>query len=146
MGWVKYFYDGTSYVATDKDIATRVSSWRNSRFEGLQRVDIFHDESPILSLSGIGEFWQSDTMEAPVGGEGFHIVKRRVQKRITSRDIIATIETQGDALAVNVHYLLPASLIRTTIPLRARDIGKWLTLEYDVVSGNKRHYLSDVRI
>ena len=146
MGWIKYFFDGTSYVATDDQIATGLVSWRNSRFEGLQRVDILHQDEVVMSLKGAGEFWQSDTMEVNFPEGSPRVVKRRVQKKLGSRDILYSIQEEHNILNIEVHYFMPLPQHKATIPIKGYNIGKWLTLEYNTDRGNKLYYLSDNRI
>jgi hypothetical protein len=66
-GWVKHYADGSTYHGDDKDVYAGRASWRKSSLSGLIRVDLVVD-GEIKSLSGLGEYWQSDEFESTFPG------------------------------------------------------------------------------
>lgn len=99
-GWIKHYADGGQYVGDDRDVYAGRASWRKSSFRGLIRVDLVVGDD-VRSLSGVGEYWQSDEFEA-LFPAGTKMVKRRIQKRIEP----------GESS-------------------NPSDVGKWFTVEYD---------------
>jgi hypothetical protein len=146
MGWIKHFIDSSIYSATDDDIFKQRVSWRHSRFDGLCKVDILHNNSIVLSLSGLGEFWQSDSFEVILGANNPQPIKRRVQKQITQKDLMFTVNRENDILTIEILSTLPKRMYQETHPLALRHTGQWLTLEYSVPHHRSNFYLSDIKI
>jgi len=88
-GWVKNYADGSKYIGEDKDVSSGKASWTRSSFQGIISVDLVVD-GLIHTLTGPGEFWQSDGYESVFPG-GSKLVKRRIQKLIEN-DKWLTIE------------------------------------------------------
>ena len=139
-GWTKFYLDGSKYIGEDKDVRFGRASWRHSSNENLVKVELHH-EGCILQIEGPGQFWQSDQFESmfPAGST---MVKRRIQRLITQADKYYVLTDKG------VSFLSAAlgGIMRHTRPILPNDIGKWITLEYDIRSRSWRHYISKGRL
>ena len=141
-GWIKFYLDGSRCVGEDKDVYSRRVSWRQSSNTNLVKVELHH-EGNILGIEGAGQFWQSDQFESmfPAGSK---IVKRRIQRLIAQEDLYYVLTDRG------VYFLAPnlktLSFGGVMHPISPNDIGKWMTLEYDIRSRSWRHYISKGRL
>ena len=144
--WIKYFADETKYIATDRDIKLRKSSWRNSRNTEIVKVELGHGNNRI-ALSGIGEYWQSDTMEVRLGDSSPTVVKRRIQKKIEDDDGCFYIEKgTGELVSSIVINPISYAIGQGVYLLNQQDKGKWFILELDVKNKAVTYYFSDVKI
>lgn len=84
-GWAKHYLNGDTYEALDTDVASGNKSWRKSALSGMAGVSLIHDGVDI-SIKGVGNFWQSDLLEAEV------ILNQTVAPLWVSRRISKQIE------------------------------------------------------
>ena len=68
------------------DVRNKKASWTKGRLDHITSLELHHDGHVII-LEGVGEFWQSDDLEATVGvNHDYRLVTRRIQKKIEYRD------------------------------------------------------------
>ena len=89
--WSKNFTDGSVISATDQEVAFGLSSWSRSRLDGMCGVTL-SDNGQHIAISGKGDFWQSDDMDAEIGVDGpAKIVTRRIMKKLDSAERLMQI-------------------------------------------------------
>ena len=120
--WVKHFIDGTKYIGDDSDPKT---SWRNSRNEGICYVELVYLDF-YLRIDGLGEYWQSDLMEASFPSGTPIIRVRSIQKLINPEDLYVNRESSTKMIYVQVAS--SPMVYKTVNTVRPDQIGKWLTL------------------
>jgi hypothetical protein len=120
--WVKHFVDGTKYVGEDENPQT---TWRNSRNEGICYVELIHLDF-YLRIDGLGEYWQSDLMEASFPAGTPTIKARSIQKLITPEDLFINRESAAKMVWAQVSNSPMA--YKTVSTVRPEQVGKWLTL------------------
>ena len=76
------------------------------------------------------------------------MVTRRLQKQLDNGDIFIEIKYFPWSLEVTVGMIedLKDTPIGERIMLSSQDIGKWLTLEMDLLTKTSRYYLSETKI
>jgi hypothetical protein len=135
--WKKYFADGTTYSATDEDVATKRSSWSKSRNEGIIRVDLTHAGTRI-SVQGPGQYWQADTYEVAYPGHSHQIIKRCIMKKLEPSDFYFHYQVFSDGVLLN--FDKRATGVAQLVP---SSVGKWIVLEMNLKSKQISHYYKD---
>lgn len=138
-GWIKHFSDGNSETGFDDDLRKHIGSWRNGRQEGLVSVDLHHrlggkDLQLTLGL-GIGEYWQSDTMQARYCGKGtspIEFLVRRLEKKISAEDVGKYIEKEATDTLMRLRFVCADN---GGICITEDLVDKWLTLELHIKTG-----------
>lgn len=127
--WVKFFPNGEELYGFSKDEQKGRVSW--SKTPCLLQGCILIEDELALQIKGIGEYWQSDTFEVPVGfGKHKPIrTKRRIMRKMASNDKEASFYRTSDqckqtGIAVSFDSQFPPTI--EVIP------GKWLVLELDI--------------
>ncbi len=123
-GWTKHFVDGTKYIGLDSDPH---KTWRNSRNTGMIRAEC-EWRAAHISITGLGEFWQSDDMESIMSLDVLKpskIVARRIQKLMTHDDF--TIEIRDTETTCHVR-ILPRNIPPPYIHAAAKP-GEWFVVE-----------------
>jgi hypothetical protein len=145
--WTKYYADGTKYVGSDEAVRLKKASWRNSRSVDIVQVDLVHSNKRI-SISGPGEYWQSDTFTVVYPDPSPTVIARRIQRKIVQGDFALQVSPGNNAdncmVAVLTHNdLTPCGLVM----FQPEHFGKWLTVEYNVGSNPElNYYFSDRRL
>jgi hypothetical protein len=144
-GWIKKFADGTQEIGSDYDIRNKKASWRRGRLGDLVSVELHHNGTVII-LDGIGEYWQSDDLEAHVlVNHDPNVVTRRIQKKIMDLDF-----WMKHISADNKHLYQFRTVPHGNGFAHKRRIfdkvGKWFTVELDVATNNVRFYFSEDKI
>jgi hypothetical protein len=146
--WLKSFEDGEIIQGTDKDIDAKVVSWSQGRLDGMNGVDIHHNDI-CLGLVGKGKYWQSDTIEVIFPFELNHIIKRRIEKQINSDDTWFSVYRKENNMIISFGTI--SDTIRYTSPdiitfCQKENVGKWLVLEMDVRTCELKYYISDNKV
>lgn len=149
-GWIKQFLDGTHEVGTNHDVQNKRASWSQGRLNSMFQAEIEQDNCVIL-IDGLGSYWQSDDYEVSLGETWPSMVTRRLQRQICQGDIFVDIsnENQGKRLFAcvgQVEGLSDKRVAGKRSLLTTKDIGKWLTLEIDLITKSTRYYISEHRI
>lgn len=143
MYWIKHFADGSCERGDEKDILAGTASWSKGRLDGLKKVEVVGNGC-LLSLEGIGEYWQADGYIVASGAPKPIMVKRFVQKRIEVWDKAFIVQQTKntviikafDGSAINPKYIMP---------VLQKDVGCWITAEIDFRSNAVSCYVSDKR-
>lgn len=136
-GWVKFFADGTREDGFDHLVDNRQASWSRGRLTGMVRTEVVHNGIVVLSINGLGNFWQSDDFEISMITNKSKRCIRRIQFEIGSHTGMI-INSDLPGLHASVRYdrfAKPAPGIQ----------GKWLTLEYNCLNNSATEYLSERR-
>ena len=137
-GWTKIYADGSACLGRDVDVYGGHVSWRKTSMDNIVQVILEH-EGVFLSLDGPGSYWQSDDFESvfPVGTK---MIRRRIQKQIEPGNRFYKISSSGyqNGIIHRATFTITAGG-GVVVPLRQQDVGKWLTLEYDIVRQNWHH-------
>jgi hypothetical protein len=101
-----------------------------------------------LSITGRGDFWQSDDFAASSTGTTPVLVNRRIQKYLATTDnFIGQQQEVSSELAVCISFQPPRKRDFDLFQaLRSTEIGKWLTLELNVQEERVVMYFSEERI
>lgn len=139
-GWTKHYSDGTKYIGDDYKVAAKLVSWRNSKNDDINAVDLKSFDK-LLKIVGYGEYWQSDTYETIYPGSKSIIVKRRIMKKIENFDkFFREIKTQ-DKLIVYFNNTDKGGGQFNFINFQ--DYNKWLVIEHSVTSNTLLSYIKD---
>lgn len=141
-GWVKYFADNTREVGSDKAIDARLASWRNGRLNGMVGAMIAYSGF-TLKITGLGVYWQSDTIEAVWPITGTSVTKRRISKLIEARDTTVRYRIRDDSMTAVFNGELEEG---KCIIIPKQWLHKWFVLEYNVKTGKPGFYVSDAQV
>jgi len=132
-------------MGRDIDVYRGHASWRKSSLDNLVQVTLEH-EGILLSIEGPGEYWQSDDFESIFPG-GTKLIRRRIQRKIEPSNRFYRVDSSGYERGVkhSVSFQSNTSL-GLLFPIRPQDVGKWLTLEYDVVKAKWHHKITQGRL
>jgi hypothetical protein len=117
------------------------------------RAEVWHDRYQA-SISGVGDFWQSDDCEVVMYANSSRVVARRVQKRIDPTDSWVVIDSDPFSLQVQVLSVAQKAKISAPPPgakrkelfLSRAEMGKWLTVELRVKDGEMKLGFTEDRI
>lgn len=147
-GWTKHFLDDTTECGTNQDVARKLASWSKGRLYGMWGACI-KEGKQHLHINGLGDFWQSDDYEVQLAEKWPSMVVRRLQKKLSTGDIFVDIKRFGEygleAYVGKAEDLKNPPRGERNM-LADKDIGKWLTLEMDLVNYTERYYLSENRL
>ena len=142
-GWVKHFLDGKAEYGYDHLIKANQASWSRGRLTGMCAVEIVHNDKIITGIHGPGEYHQSDDYEVSMISDRYRLLKRRIQKLISSTDLFI----HADKDHVRFYGISIVNLEGPSIARVQKDmIGQWLTVEYDCIQKNIHISLKDKRI
>ena len=135
-GWIKLFADGTEEIGTDEDVHKKQASWSQGRLEDMIGAEIIHGNKRI-AIHAPGTFWQSDDYEVTVHQNGEPELKvRRLQKQININDNLSVKQFENSFLIASQEaYLMMHNLV-----------GKWLTLEMNVETGQLSYNIQETMI
>jgi len=141
--WLKRYVDGTEIKAID---SVAQVSWRKTPLKNIVEVEAELNNFK-LKISGVGNYWQADTFEAVFPGPKSSLIKRCIQKELTSLDhyFVLTREPRATTVSFNAH--LPSQ--DCNILVRQIDTtlhGSWLILEYDLRSDSFKYYFRSSKI
>jgi len=144
-GWTKHYADGSTYVGEDKLVYSGKASWRRSAFDGIVQVSLEH-EGTLLSISGPGEYWQSDDFESAFPG-GSTLICRRIQRQIQPGDTFFWVASSGYGQGIQHHIRFFATRGSGVVfPIKRSDVGNWMTLEYSIEKGQWGHRITKGRL
>ncbi len=148
-GWTKYFLDGTRYLGHDH-IPNR--TWRNSRQQGILKVDCFQDGHSI-SIVGSGDYWQSDDLVSVMSlnvDRPSKVVSRRVLKKIEPGDKLVQIISSSTSMDTRFMPTdeIPVTNSTSEYLLVQGMIGAWFVVQMDINNGKYtfRYYFSKEKI
>ena len=133
-GWMKFYSDGTHYSGEDSLVHTGKASWRKSSLRNIIRVFVAHNGFTLI-INGPGEYWQSDTCRSIYPG-GTQLLTRRIQRQIESTDKFFQVNQNYGKLEVSFNC---QELVGKLCPIAPEQIGQWLTLEYNVATGDAKY-------
>jgi hypothetical protein len=128
-GWVKHFADGSKEEGFDHLVKARKASWSKGRLTDIVKVTMVHGYME-MSLTGTGEFWQSDTFEARVLVNEGQIVERTLYKRLHSQDRFIMWK-RGIQTEMPLEINIQPDLNTLGMSFRGTfhdEIGKWLIM------------------
>lgn len=130
---MKSFADGKVEVGTDEDVSLKKASWSKGRLTGISSVEIHYNEARLI-IEGTGEYWQSDDYEVDFGRKTPTIITRRIQKKINTYDAFMCIYSVDKSMYIKVaSFASDMGNTRNHIArIPDKNIGKWLTLEYNL--------------
>jgi hypothetical protein len=154
-GWVKQFSNLSSIIGCDAHVDKGMVSWRKSSLENIVEVSLYHC-GPIgliqAHINGLGSFWQSDDLIAPMRLNstvtGTRTV-RRIQKQISETDNFIYVHQEQDTLYLYVTTDQDQSKLDksyTQIQTYPDQIGMWLTAEIDIITNQLKWYISKAMI
>ena len=144
-GWTKFYASGSTYVGEDNLVYNGRASWRRSSFDGLIKVSLEHNHT-LLSIEGPGEYWQSDDFESSPT-EGSKLICRRIQRKIQPEDTFFWVVSAGYGQGTQHHVkFFAARGCGVVFPIQRGDVGKWITVEYDVSKGQWGHRITKGRL
>ena len=141
--WVKKFADGGSMTGTDRDVSLGIASWSKSDLDGMVGVELEHNGF-ILSISGAGEYWQSDTYEVLFPDSRSALIKRRIEKKIDASDAWARISKKYRFVSLDVGGWVDSGMEVLALPPEWQ--GRWLVLELDIRTQQAKYYIGSDRI
>lgn len=145
-GWIKRFFHGTIEIGKDEDVRHKKASWSKGRLQGIKSVELHH-KGIQLTIEGAGEYWQSDDYEVDFGMNIPILIARRIQKKVQPEDRFVCIFSDDRSLYVR---FLSANRLngsrKPIFPIDSNNIGKWITLEYNLETGNKSLSYEEKRI
>lgn len=142
--WTKFYNNGTKYTGTDTAIARGQASWRKSKNNGIVKVVLEHNDL-TLSISGIGEYWQSDEWEAEFPSGKPTMTKRRIMKKVEQYDQIACIRKSLTSYSLRFDAYTPKAGETPKITNEAL-IGQWAVVEMDLINHNVYSYFSRKKV
>lgn len=142
-GWIKHFTDRSFQTGYDKDIEARNSSWTHGKLDGICGVYLKHNDT-VITLRGVGEYWQSDDYDVVVFDTTPERVIRRVQKKITDFDYFLRMVTTNKF----VNFYIDQQMTGPEIPSMSLKPykDKWLTVEYNIPNSSVSWYFSEGKI
>jgi len=136
-GWVKWFADGSKEVGTDTAVKMKQATWQGGRLSEMVGVELMHGEKHMgIFMPGI--FWQSEDYEVAFMDSVPELKVRRIQKKIEPGDKFFIRQSRNE--------LTLRSNGVAMMMLEERDIGKWITIELDVPSGQLRCTIEETMI
>lgn len=139
--WVKKFISDKE-IGTDKDIKLKKASWSNGRLDNMVGAELHHN-SQHLYISGIGNYWQSDTYEVLMYNSTPKLVSRRIEKQITNQDLYFKYIIGPNKLEMTFNTVL--NIAGKLVKIESDWINKWLVAEMDVNTHHLKYYISDKR-
>ena len=141
-GWIKYFTDNTQEIGSDQAVSARAASWRHGRLSGMVGTSVEYDGF-TLRLSGLGTYWQSDTMEVAWPNTHASTLRRRISRYINPQDTLVRYRIRdNEMVAVFNQELDEGRCILIPKPWH----NKWFVLEYELSTRKPRFYVSDKQI
>lgn len=141
--WKKYFIDNTHYTGTDYDVSIKQASWRNSRLDGIARVELVHD-GYLIAIEGPGDYWQSDTYTSTfMDPNKPKLSHRRIERKIdiaTDKFIYVLEDTDKYMISFN------KSGTGKIYPINPEWHDKWLVLEYELRYERATRYIWKCKI
>ena len=150
-GWIKYFADGSRERGVDSAVRQGNASWTRGRLKYIIKAESHHDRY-IIRIIGIGDYHQSDDCEAKLFQSQGRVVVRRLQKKLDIADKFVITTVTPHELNAEVMTNIPKlpSLLngakREIISIKEDNVGKWLTLELDILGGEMRLRITESRI
>lgn len=134
-GWVKHFADGTKEIGSDRAVRLKRASWSRGRLNDMVGAEIIHGSKRLAILTP-GEFWQSDDYDVNIFEPTPSLAIRRLQYKIQ----------RGDSL--RAEWLEDSLVLRPGIGFFAleKDIGRWMTLELNVRTGEINYSIQEQKI
>ena len=137
--WCKYFINGSELKAEDEEVSRGLKSWSKTECF-LGGAKICHNHS--LVIMGPGEYWQSETYETSTSELKPILIKYRIERKITAADTIysTVFDPKETWIRIGPVEGWPAR------PLPPGSVGKWIILEYDLITKSVRTYFSSEKI
>jgi len=142
--WVKYFISGGKEVGSDSDIKQGKASWSKGYLTGIYGVELFHNNTS-LSITGPGEYWQSDTYEMSLFENVPVLINRRIERKITASDFFYTCSYKNKIFTLTLSNGSTGNSAQV-IHLHKNQIGCWLIAEMNVRNDSVIHYISKERV
>jgi hypothetical protein len=139
-GWGKKFIDGKNLHADSSEVERGLKSWSKTE---CRLSSAYVSFGYTLEMSGVGDYWQSETYEMSGSATRPTLIKFRIERKITVSDIAYSMTStiHGTTLHIGPKPVYPQA--RSMPP---GSVGKWLVLEYDLVTKSIRTYFSSEKI
>jgi hypothetical protein len=157
-GWMKHFQDGSTEIGADRLTDQGHASWSLGRLSNIVTVCLHCDDlHATIESNHIGEFWQSDEMEAALFRSSARCVKRRIQRKIQDKDAMFVVRVHpvpnsktGQMVDVEILTMQDISWkpkhVGDMFPITDSNKGKWFTLEIDIKDQSISYYFADDKI
>ncbi len=134
-GWVKHFADGTKEFGSDQAVRMKRASWSQGRLTGMIGAEVIHGNKRIAIFTP-GEFWQSDDYDVRIFESTPSLAIRRLQYKIQPED------------SLRAEWLENSLVLRPGIGFYAlpEKVGKWMTLELNIETGEIDFSIQENRI
>lgn len=127
-GWIKKYTNKAPLLGADTDVYTGKVSWSKTQLDNMIGAALQH-KGKIIEIAGVGNYWQSDTLQVEIGSTKKSFVSRRLKKQILSENKFLIIkETPNKFLCYFANSIKKDPNI-TVVPVDEKSIGKWFTLE-----------------
>ena len=157
-GWAKCLASKGIIFGEDALVDSQKVSWRKTDLDNLIGVSLAHvfpSFSLQGSISGLGNFWQSDSYCASFGvNQTFRGVreKRRIQKKLTPEDGFLDVYSNSGEIHIFTQESIAKlsdsieNYTRNLLVLNKNHYNLWVIIEIDIFQKDIKWYLSPERI
>lgn len=135
-GWIKIFDYGEE-LGLDDAVDRGKASWSKGKLNGMIGAAIKDKKVGLVAIHGQGEYWQSDDFEVNLSENTPKRIKRRIQKKVDSSDIMICLDDSSPDYRI-FRFIKPKDteeFFRGVLPIPHNVIGSWFTVEVDCNNG-----------